>query len=111
MINVVIYLKRDQEPVRLVEKLLSMKFIANATIDENNESYTFDDNKMVKEIYSVITAKTLSTLFSKIEAYIESELGPNILINSVPIIASNKQFNKLIQSKIIQNKANENFTH
>jgi len=102
MINIVIYLRNEQNPVHLVEKLLRKKLIANATIDENNESYTIHNDALIKETYSVITAKTKSLLFTQITEYIESELGPNILINSIPIVASNKMFNNLIQSKIIK---------
>ncbi len=102
MINIVIYLKEEQNPVQLIEKLLQKQLIINASIDLNNEFFTTENNKVIKEIYSVITAKTKSLLFNDITEYIEKELGLQLLINSVPIVASNKIFNDLIQSKIIK---------
>ena len=102
MINIVIYLKQEQNPALLVEKLLRKKLIANASIDENNESFTLENDLIVKKTFSVITAKTKSLLFNDITNFIESELGSKILINSVPIVASNKTFDDLIKEKIIK---------
>ncbi len=66
MINIVIYLKEEQNPVQLIEKLLQKQLIINASIDLNNEFFTTENNKVIKEIYSVITAKTKSLLFNDI---------------------------------------------
>ncbi len=102
MINIIIYLKKEHDPSHLVEKLLRKKLIANASIDENNESFTIENDELIKVTYSVITAKTKSLLFNQITDFVETEIGTNVLINSVPIVASNKVFNDLILSKIIK---------
>jgi uncharacterized protein involved in tolerance to divalent cations len=102
VINIIIYLKKEHDPSHLVEKLLRKKLIANASIDENNESFTIENDELIKVTYSVITAKTKSLLFNQITDFVETEIGTNVLINSVPIVASNKVFNDLILSKIIK---------
>lgn len=86
----------------MVEKLLRKKLIANASIDLNNESFTIENDELIKVTYSVVTAKTKSLMFNQISKFVEAEIGSNVLINSVPIVASNKVFNDLILSKIIK---------
>ncbi len=106
MINVIIYLKKEQDPMGLVKQLLRKKLIAKASIDFDNHSYKLSDNEIdfIEETYSVVTAQTRSVLFNDIVAFVEAEFGPSVPINSVPIVASNKMFDTIIRQ-------NTNFSH
>lgn len=106
MINVVIYLTKEQKPMNLVKQLLTKKLIAKASIDFDNHSYKLAENGIdfIEETYSVVTAQTRSVLFNDIVSFIESEFGPSVPINSVPIVASNKMFDTIIRQ-------NTNFSH
>jgi hypothetical protein len=106
MINVIIYLKKEQNPMELVKQLLTKKLIAKASIDFDNHSYKLADNEsdFIEETYSVVTAQTRSVLFNDIVSFVETEFGPTVPINSVPIVASNKMFDTIIRQ-------NTNFSH
>lgn len=102
MVNLVIYLKKDFDPVGLVEKLLNAQLIASASIDQNNESLTLQDGILSKDIYNVITAQTKSLLFAELAKMIEGEFGPDVPVNATPIVASNKIFNELLRSRTLK---------
>jgi len=102
MVNLVIYLKKEFDPVGLVEKLLNTQLIASASIDQNNESFTMQDGILSKEIYNVITAQTKSLLFTKIAKMIEGEFGPGVPVNATPIVVSNKIFDELLRSRTLK---------
>lgn len=99
MINIIFYLKKNQNPMHLVKSLLSKRLIAKASIDFDNHSYKLaeDGIEFIEETYSVVTAQTRSVLFKDIVAFVEGEFGQNVPINSVPIVASNKIFDTVIR--------------
>lgn len=98
MVNVVIYLKKEQNAIELVKYLLTEKLIASASIDENNVSYKLGDNGFQEQVYSVITAQSKAILFLDIVRVVEAKTGIETPINSVPIIGSNKVFDESIRS-------------
>lgn len=102
MVNLVIYLKKDYDPVGLVERLLSAQLVASASIDQNNESFTLQDGTLSKEVYNVITAQTKSLLFTEITKVIEAEFGPDVPVNATPIVASNRIFDELLRSRTLK---------
>lgn len=96
MVNVIIYLKKEFDAEELVGFLLTEKLIATASIDENNISYRIDNDQLHKEIYSVITAKSKAVLLNHIIKATEEKIGVEVLINSTPIVGSNKLFDDLV---------------
>lgn len=96
MVNVIIYLKNEFRAEELVSFLLAEKLIATATIDENNISYSMKNDNIHKEVYTVITAKTKAMLLNTIIKAVEEKIGVEVLINSVPIVGSNKIFDELV---------------
>ncbi len=101
MINVIIYLKKEHNPEKLVEQLLSKKMIASASIDLDNVSYKIIDSQVVKEVYNVITAQSKALLFNSIVQLSENMIGESIAISSTPIVGANGFFNETVRSKTI----------
>jgi hypothetical protein len=101
MVSLVIYLKKDFDPVELVEKLLNAQLIASVSLDQKNESLTLQDGILSKQIYNVITAQTKSLLFAGIAKMIEGEFGPGVPVNATPIVASNKIFEELFKARTL----------
>jgi len=102
MVNVIIYLKKEFKAEELVCFLLTEKLIASASIDANNISYKMVNDKLKKEVYSVITAKSKSLLLDKIITTVEERIGVEVLINSTPIVGSNNFFYELVTKNTIQ---------
>ena len=101
MINVIIYLRQNQNPKEMVNFLLREKLIASASIDENNVSYKLIDDLIVEENYSVITSQSKALLFDDIVTAVEAKLGEKVAINSVPIVGANGFFNDTIRKRTI----------
>jgi uncharacterized protein involved in tolerance to divalent cations len=101
MVNVIIHLNANQNAKELVKFLLTEKLIASASIDENNVSYRFDNEILIENTYSVITAQSKSLLFNDIVKVVEEKIGEETLINSIPIVSSNRTFNEEIKSRTI----------
>ncbi len=101
MVNIIIYLKKQESAKELVKFLLEEKLIASATIDENNISYKLENGAFSEEIFSVITAQSKSLLFIDIVKAVETKTGEDTLINSTPIVGSNRVFDNTITSKTI----------
>jgi len=97
VVNVIIYLKKEFDAEDLVKFLLLEKLIAVASIDENNVSYKMHNGNFRKEVYSVITAKTKSLLISNIIKAVEKRIDGEVLINSTPIVGTNKLFDDLVK--------------
>ncbi len=102
MVNVIIYLKKGLKAQELVSFLLTEKLIACASIDENNTSYKIYNGKIHKEAYSVITAKSKSLLLNDIIKAVENRIDSEVLINSNPIIGSNKTLDDLIKENTMK---------
>jgi len=101
MVNVIIYLEKDFDAEELVKSLLSAKLIASAVIDINNISYTMVNNKFCKKVYSVITAKSKSLLINNIIREVDERINGEVLINAIPIVGSNKNFDDLVKRNTI----------
>lgn len=99
MINMIVYLKKQHNPVELVEQLLLENLIASATIDENNTSYEVNNGVLYQQVNYVITMQTKALLFNEIAKIVEAKFGQETPINSVPIVSSNKTFEETIKSK------------
>ena len=97
MVNIIIYIEKNQDPMPLVTKLLEEKWIANATIDVENESYRALDNQITKTINTVITCQTKSLHFSKIAKIVALINGEKTPIYSIPVTQSNNSFDILIR--------------
>ena len=101
MVNIIIYLKKEDNAKELVKFLLEEKLIASAKIDENNISYKLENHTLSEMVFSVITAQSKSLLFSKIVKAVESKIGKDTPINSTPIVGSNRFFDDSIRTKTI----------
>jgi len=101
MVNVIIYLEKDFDAEELVKSLLSAKLIASAVIDINNISYTMVNNQFCKKVYSVITAKSKSLLINNIIREVDERINGEVLINAIPIVGSNKNFDDLVKRNTI----------
>lgn len=102
MVNIIIYLQKEIEPQKLVFDLLKNKLIANASIDINNVSYRIENEAIVKNENTVITAQTKAMLFSLIEKFINEHYGENVIIYSLPITQANESFGTLIRTKTLK---------
>lgn len=102
MVNVIIYLKEEFNAEELVALLLVEKLIASASIDANNVSFKIDNGILIKESYSVITAKSKSLLLTSIIKSVEEKINGEVLINSTPIVGSNNLFNELIKKHTLK---------
>lgn len=92
MINVTIYLKKDHNPKELIQSLLKEKLISSASIDKNNISYNLKEDVLSEEVYDVITALSKASLFNAIVAAVVNKIGEEPIINSTPIVGSNRLF-------------------
>ncbi len=102
MVNIIIYLEQAKEAQEVVNELLALKLIANASIDIDNVSYRLADDRIERSIHSVITAQTKSLLFSQIERLIQEKHGENVPIFSMPITQANHTFDDLIRNSTIK---------
>lgn len=102
MVNVLIYLNSQTNPVELVELLLKSNLIAKATIDVNNESFELYNGKITTKKYSIVTIQTKSLLFSKIVTLIEENFSANIPIYSLPITQSNHWFDEFVREQTLK---------
>lgn len=98
MINVIIYLNKEHNPIELVKFLLTEKLISSATIDNNNLSYSLSDSEFIEEVYNVITAQSKSLLFNNLVYAIEKKIGQEIPICSTPIVGSNRIFDDTLRT-------------
>jgi uncharacterized protein involved in tolerance to divalent cations len=101
MVNIIIYLKKDQDAKELVKHLLTEHLIASATIDENNTSYVLKDGELNEVINTVITAQSKSLLLSDIIKSVEKKCGLEVPIVSIPIVGTNRIYDDSIKSKIV----------
>ena len=99
MVNIIIYLKEEVSAKKLVKFLLEEKLIAAASIDENNIFYKLENGMFTEEVFSVITAKSKSLLFSEIVKAVEAKTGEGTPIISTPIVASNRIFDDTVRTK------------
>lgn len=102
MVNIVIYLNKDNPAQELVNELLQQGFIANASIDMDNISYQKENECVVQTVNTVITCQTKSMLFPLIEKLIQQKYGIEIPIYSLPIIQSNSSFDQMIRNRTIK---------
>jgi uncharacterized protein involved in tolerance to divalent cations len=98
MINIIIYLNQVNEAKELIDTLLSEDLIANASIDISNVSYSKENNEIVKNVNTVITAQTKSMLFSSIVEIVGAKYGTHVPIFSMPITQANSSFDHLIRN-------------
>jgi uncharacterized protein involved in tolerance to divalent cations len=99
MINVIIYLKKKQNPEELITFLLSEKLIASASIDENNVSYKMNNGFLTEEVHTIITAQSKALLFDNIVDAIEQKMGEKMMINAIPIVGASGFFNDTVRTK------------
>jgi uncharacterized protein involved in tolerance to divalent cations len=101
MINVIIYVRAEQQPKEIVEFLLHEKLIASASIDENNVLYKMIDDQLIEEVYSVITCQSKALLFDEIVHAVEQKLGERVAIHSIPIVGANGYFNDSVKKRTL----------
>lgn len=101
MVNIIIYLKKEQNARELVKQLLMEHLIASATIDENNTSYVLKDGELNEVVNTVITAQSKSLLLSEIIKFVEEKCGLEVPIISIPIVGTNRIYDDSIKSKIV----------
>jgi uncharacterized protein involved in tolerance to divalent cations len=98
MINIIIYLNQVNEAKELIDTLLSEDLIANASIDISNVSYSKENNEIIKNVNTVITAQTKSMLFSTIVEIVGTKYGAHVPIFSMPITQANSSFDHIIRN-------------
>ena len=101
MINIIIYLRQNQQPKEIVNFLLKERLIASASIDEYNVCYKMVDDVIVEENFSVITSQSKALLFDDVVNAVETKLGEKVAINSIPIVGANGFFNDTIRKRTI----------
>ena len=104
MVNVIIYLTREFAAGELVKLLLSKKLIASASIDFDNHSFKIIDGEFSEIIFNVVTAQSRATLFKEIVHVVEETIGKNVIINSTPIVGSNKSFDEWVMTNTLAPK-------
>lgn len=105
MINLIVYLPKNNDPVALLQHLLTEKLIASGSIDEDNNAFVMMNDKLEKQINFVITMQTQALLFTEIANYIELQYGLETAMYANPIVASNNFFYERIRTKTKQKKA------
>ena len=98
MVNVIIYLNKENEAKELISVLLKSELVANASLDVKNVSYRLEKGSLIASSHAVITAQTKAMLFSEIEAYIKNIYGELLPIYSLPITQANNSFDDLIRN-------------
>ena len=98
MVNVIIYLDKINEAKELIDSLLKLELIANASIDTDNVSYKMENGEVVQTINNVITAQTKSLLFHELEIFIKEKYSNHVPIYCIPIINSNLAFDDFIRN-------------
>jgi uncharacterized protein involved in tolerance to divalent cations len=99
MVNIIIYLKKQESAKELVKFILDERLIASASIDENNTSYKLENGSFSEEVFTVITMQSKSLLFNEIVNAVEGKTGEDTPIISTPIVASNRIFDDTVKSK------------
>jgi uncharacterized protein involved in tolerance to divalent cations len=97
MVNIIIYLNKENEARELTDILLEEKLIAKATIDLNNITYKMENGKIITVINSVITAQTKAMLFTAIQQKVLDLYGPEVPMYSIPITQANPGFDGWIR--------------
>lgn len=97
MINVCIYLDRNEDAINLVNILLKNGLAAHGSIDVDNQSYFNVDGTVIQKANFVLTLQTKALLFSKIEDVVINTLGNTIKIYSFPITQCNNAFSETIR--------------
>jgi hypothetical protein len=100
MITVTIYLRKEIEPLPLIQHLLEQELIIAASVDTNNLAYKIVDKKLISENNNVITAQTKALLFGEIADSVEQFIGEQTTIIANPIVFSNKFFENSIRTEI-----------
>jgi uncharacterized protein involved in tolerance to divalent cations len=97
MIQLVIYLDEQHDPINLVGKLLHENLAAKATIDRENTSFFLDEGVLKTQTRNVLTLQTRALLFSEIQQFLMNEFQKEVPMYSLPITQANSAFSDFIR--------------
>lgn len=99
MINVFIYVKKEEEARSLAQALLHKQLVANISIDFNNHVYSAFNGKLKEEVNCLLTAQSKALLFQDILDEVKERLRDHVKIYSTPITQCNDHFSELIRTQ------------
>jgi len=99
MINVFIYVNKEEEARSLALALLEKKLVANISIDFNNHVYSAFNGELQEEVNCLLTAQTKALLFREILDEVQNRLQDHVKIYSAPITQCNDHFSELIRTR------------
>ncbi len=99
MINVFIYVEKEEEARTLALVLLQKRLVAHISIDFNNHVYSAFNDELKEDINCLLTAQTKALLFEDILQVVQERLHDHVKIYSAPITQCNNHFSELIRKK------------
>jgi uncharacterized protein involved in tolerance to divalent cations len=97
MINIYIYLNKEEMATRCAQTLVKEKLVARASIDINNKVLQNQNDLLITETICVITAQTKAILFTKIVEFIQTNFDKNASIFSTPLTQANDNLSLFIR--------------
>lgn len=99
MINVFIYVNKEEEARKLALTLLEKQLVAHISIDFNNHVYSAFNGQLKEEVNCLLTAQTKALLFQEILDEVKTRLSDHVKIYSAPITQCNDHFSDLIRKQ------------
>ncbi len=97
MINIHIYLNKEEMATRCAQTLVKEKLVARASIDVNNKVLQNEGDLLITETICVITAQTKAILFTKIVEFIQTHFDKKASIFSTPLTQANDNLSHFIR--------------
>lgn len=79
--------------------LLTLKLVAHASVDRDNNSYTLIDGQVKKETHYLITAQTRALLFTEVVKEVKLRTADDVKVYSVPITQCTESFSEFIRQQ------------
>ena len=102
MVNVIIYLSQNESSEDLAKDLVGSGLAAGASVDAENSRFVKEGSIVVKKVHTVLTLQSKASLFTNIVEFVESFLGEEVPIYSIPITQTDERFDQLIRERTIK---------
>jgi uncharacterized protein involved in tolerance to divalent cations len=102
MVNVIIYLKQNQFAENLAKELVGSGLAAGASVDLDNSHFVREGDAVVKTTHTVITLQSKALLFSEIVTFVETFVGEEVPIYTLPITQTDARFHEYIRERTIK---------